>query len=438
MTIDPSVDWHLFRTVAISLAIGGIVGLERQSHKDPEAGMGSMGVRTFALTALLGTLSVLAQEVAPAVPYVTGVGYFLLMLAFFWHERHTVEQDVGITTQVSALLVFVLGALAPSSPVFAVGVAVVVASILSIKRFTHRFVGLLTPVEILATMKFLLVTVVLLPLLPNTTIDPWGIYNPRELWLLVVLISGISFLAYFAIRFLGTGRGFVLTGMLGGMASSTAVALAMSRQVSRRPRSQKMLLGASFAVLLANAFMFVRVTLAVGIINAKLLSTLWIPFTSMAIPGVLVAGGMWYRLTQYLRNEEARPQRPDAIDEDEELQLRNPFEFFPALKFTLLLVIIIGIANILQSIFGHSAIYVAALFGGIAETNAISLTLARMAASGDLSSTVATQAIVVAILTNSFVKAGLTALIGSKKLGIFVALGMLPILVAGIVSMFLI
>ncbi len=444
MELESILDWQLFRMVIISLAIGAIVGLERQSHHDPASGIAGMGMRTFALSSLLGTLSVVAQDVIPALPYITGIGFVLLMLAFFWLERHRMSHGVGITTQVSALLVFVLGAMTPDFPLFAAGIAVIVASILSIKRATHRLVNLLTPEEILATMKLLLVTVVFLPLLPNEPVDPWGIYNPREIWLLVVLINGIGFLAYFAIRFLGTGRGLILTGVLGGMASSTAVTLAMSRQVRRSADSPKILISAALAIFIASAFMFVRVTITVGLVNASLLRTLWIPFLIMAIPGICVVSFTWYRLRKKFPRippGEATPIETTpapAVDPAENhrepLELENPFELVPALKLTAIFIVIIGVANILQRAYGDSAIYITAFFGGMAENNAISLTLARMASNNLLSAPVATQGIVIAIISNSIVKSSLTLVVGTKKLARYVALGLLPILLAGLLS----
>ncbi len=441
MELQSALDWQLFKIIIISLGIGGIVGLERQSHHDPASGLGGMGMRTFALSAMLGTLSVVAQDAIPALPYITGFGYVLLLLAFFWLERHRMAHGVGITTQVSALLVFVLGAMTPEFPLFSASVAVIVASILSVKRVTHRLVNLLTTEEILATMKLLLVTVVFLPLLPNQPIDPWGIYNPREIWLLVVLINGIGFLAYFAIRFLGTGRGLILTGILGGMASSTAVTLAMSRQVKKVPDSPKMRISAALAIFIANSFMFVRVTMTVGLVNADLLKTLWIPFLIMSVPGIFVVGYTWYRLRKNFpkQSAESAESLPDEDSEDDtKLELENPFELVPAIKLTLIFIVIIGVASVLQRTYGDSAIYVTSFFGGMAENNAISLTLARMASSGALSETLATQGIIVAILSNSVVKAGLTLFVGTRKLAIYVALGLLPVLIAGIVSIFVI
>ena len=285
-----ALDWTLVRSIAISLALGGIIGLERQSHREPEQPFGSVGVRTFGLAAVLGTAAAIAEEALPGLVYVVGIGYFALLVAFFWHERRATDHEVGITTQVSAMVVFVIGVMVPTNPLFAASLAVIVAVVLSLKRHTHRFVRLLTPAEIVSTMKFLLVTVVLLPLLPNQPVDPWGWYNPREIWLLVVLITGISFMAYFAIRFMGARRGLTLTGVLGGMASSTAVTLAMARQVRKQPESRTVMLSAAFAIMLATAFMFMRVTIAVGVINIALIGTLWVPFVAMAIPGTLIAG----------------------------------------------------------------------------------------------------------------------------------------------------
>lgn len=433
--VEAPLDFALIRSIAISLALGGIVGLERESHREPESSLGSVGVRTFALSAVLGTASVLAVEVLPALPYVVGVGYFALLVAFFWHERRATDHEVGITTQISAMVVFVVGVLVPSNPLFAASIAVIVAIVLSLKSYTSRFVSLLTPTEIISTMKFLLVTVVLLPLLPNEAVDPWGFYNPREIWLLVVLISGISFMGYFAIRFMGTRRGLTLTGILGGMASSTAVTLAMSRQVRHHPRSETMLLSAAFAIMLANAFMFVRVTAAVAVINISLVQTLWIPFVAMAVPGTMIAGGMWVLLNRHIGHLEGDEELDDSAEEPD-LELQNPFELAPALKFAALLTAIIGGANFLQQYYGDGAIYIAAVFGGLAETNAISLAIARLENLGELSPDTATRAIVIAILANSFVKAGLSAFIGSRRLGSYVALGLVPILAAGLGATF--
>lgn len=440
MELEPALDWHLFKMIIISLGIGAIVGLERQSHHDPASGLGGMGMRTFALSAMLGTLSVVAQDTIPALPYITGFGYVMLLLAFFWLERHRMARGVGITTQVSALLVFVLGAMTPEFPLFSASIAVIVASILSVKRVTHHLVNLLTTEEILATMKLLLVTVVFLPLLPNYHIDPWGIYNPREIWLLVVLINGIGFLAYFAIRILGTGRGLILTGILGGMASSTAVTLAMSRQVKNVSDSPKMLISAALAIFIANSFMFVRVTMTVGLVNAELLKTLWTPFLIMSVPSIVVVGYTWYRLRKNFPNNPADDEERlpgEEPDDENKLELENPFELVPAIKLTLIFIVIIGVASVLQRAYGDSAIYVTSFFGGMAENNAISLTLARMASSGALSQALATQGIVVAILSNSLVKAGLTLFVGTKKLALYVALGLLPVIIAGILSIFL-
>ncbi len=438
-----ALDWTLVRSIAISLALGGIIGLERQSHREPEQPFGSVGVRTFGLAAVLGTAAAIAEEALPGLVYVVGIGYFALLVAFFWHERRATDHEVGITTQVSAMVVFVIGVMVPTNPLFAASLAVIVAVVLSLKRHTHRFVRLLTPAEIVSTMKFLLVTVVLLPLLPNQPVDPWGWYNPREIWLLVVLITGISFMAYFAIRFMGARRGLTLTGVLGGMASSTAVTLAMARQVRKQPESRTVMLSAAFAIMLATAFMFMRVTIAVGVINIALIGTLWVPFVAMAIPGTLIAGGMWLVLSRHVKgqpdasndddsDEDPSADSADTTGEEFELEIRNPFELVPALKFAALLVGIIGFANLLQEFFGGGGIYLAAIVGGLAETNAISLAVARMEGLGELTSSVATQSIVIAILANSIVKAILAGAVGSRRLGLYVSLGLLPIFAVGL------
>jgi uncharacterized membrane protein (DUF4010 family) len=428
-----TLDWQLVQHILISLGLGAVIGLERQSHYVEESEREAIGVRTFALASLLGTVSAIAsQEGFPGLVYIAGVGYFLIIIAYLVFEYRQRNAIPGITTEVAALLVFVLGALVPFNPLFAAALGVIVAAILSVKRHTHLLVDKLSQEEILATMKFLLVLVVLLPILPDAPMGPEGIYNPRELGYLVVLISGISFVGYFAIRFMGTHRGISVTGAVGGLASSTAVTLAMCQRVSEADDDAGVRLAATFAILIANAIMSVRVTVEVAAVNSEVLEMLLIPIVAMAVPGSVVAGLLWWQLSRRAKEDE-----PDLAEEDaeEELDISNPFRLGPALKFGLLFVVIIGAVHLAQVYFGDSGTYVAALISGLADADAISIAMARMAAADDVTMATATRAIVIAILANSFVKAGISAFLGSRKLGMYVAAGLLPMLIAGVLAL---
>lgn len=439
MDFFATLDWQLFQYVLVSLAIGAVVGLERQSHYSEETAREAIGVRTFSLASLLGTVSAIAtSEGLEGLIYITGGGFFAMIVAYLFLEYRHRKVLPGITTEVAALIVFVLGALVPTNSVLAAASGVIVAAILTIKRYTHRIVDKLSQEEILATMKFLLVTVVLLPVLPSTGFGPGDIYNPRELWFLVILISGISFVGYFAIRFMGKRRGISVTGALGGLASSTAVTLAMCQRVTEAGDDRGVRLAATFAILIANAIMSVRVTIEVAAVNAQMLELLLIPIVAMAVPGGLVAGFVWWRMTREANKkgaagEEEQPE-PTEEDAEEELDITNPFRLAPALKFGLLFVIIIGAVHYAREFFGSSGTYAAALISGLADADAISIAVARMAEDGDITELTATRAIVIAILANSFVKAGISAFLGSRRLGLYVAAGLVPMLAAGAVA----
>ncbi len=457
MEIEPSLDWSVVQSIVISLALGGLIGLERQSHHEPGEPVDSIGVRTFALASLLGALSVLATPVSAAVPYVTGIGYLMLVIAFLFFEYRGFEYRdrktlPGITTQVSALIVYVIGVLVPSRPVLAAAIAVLVASVLSIKDWTHRLVENLSENEVIGTLKFLLISVVLLPILPSEAVDPWELYNLQELWLLVVLISGISFLGYFAIRFLGRDRGIALTGALGGLASSTAVTLAMSHRAERHPDARSVNLAAAFAVLIASGIMTVRVVVLVFAVNADFAGALWVPLVAMAVPGGIAAGILWYRMIHVQEDERRRAASPveapdmaepegQSLEEEseveEELEISNPFELAPALKFGLLFAFIIGGVHVAKHSFGNYGTYVAAFLSGLANMDAISVTIARMSEAGDITNRIGVQSVVIGIVANSLSKAALSAVVGSRRLGMYVALGLLPTVLVGLGAVFL-
>jgi uncharacterized membrane protein (DUF4010 family) len=433
---EAPLDWQFIQSIVIALALGGLIGLERQSHHEAERPVESVGMRTFALAALLGCLSVLAAPISTAAPYIAGAGYLFLVVGFLYFEATARDTMPGITTQVSALLVYLIGVLVPEEPVFASVTAVLVATILSVKDWTHRMVQSLSEEEVVGTMKFLLISVVLLPILPSEAIDPWDIYNLQELWFLVVLISGISFAGYFAIRFLGRDRGIALTGALGGLASSTAVTLAMCQRVQAAEDAKPVRLAAAFAILIASGIMTVRVIFLVLAVNATFAGHLWIPLGSMAIPGIGIAWYMWGLIGEDEKTGDSGPDADDDLEEDAEddLEISNPFELTPALKFGVLFVAIIGGVEVANQTFETSGTYIASFLSGLANMDAISITLAQMVESEDVVRIVGTRGVVIAIIANSLSKAAMSFVLGSKKLGMYVLGGLLPmVLVGGVV-----
>jgi len=434
------LDWQIVQNILISLALGAVVGLERQSHRIEGSPRSSSGVRTFALASLLGTVSAIAADNGfPGLVYLTGGGYFLMILAFLFFEFREHDGIPGITTEVAALIVFVLGALVPSNPMLAAALGVIVAAILSIKPYTHGAVEKLSQTEILATMKFLLVLVVILPMLPDQAMGPDNIYNPRELGLLVVLISAISFAGYFAIRFMGTRRGIALTGALGGLASSTAVTLAMAGRVKASGDAPQMRVPATFAIIIANAITPIRLLIAVAVVNVSVATSLTLPLLAICAPSVLIAAIIWPRMRRLAGidegvDEDDTDDTPDSAPDDasDSLGITNPFRLVPAIKFGLVFVLIISVVHLARVYFGQSGTYIASFLSGFTGVSAIGIALARMQDGGEATMLVATRGIILAVLANGLVKIIMCITLGSKKLGLHVTLALLPIFVIGI------
>jgi uncharacterized membrane protein (DUF4010 family) len=320
--------------------------------------------------------------------------------------------DLGLSSELALLLTFLLGSLAVAGyHVLSAAGAVVVALLLSLKDPLHHALERLSEEELLATLKLLFISVVLLPILPDRGFGPWDLFNPYATWWMVVLIAGLGFAAYFAIRLVGTQRGLLLTALLGGTVSSTAMTITLSHLAEHR--ALRPLLAAG--LLATSALMFPRVLLEVGLVNPGLLPHLSVP---LGIAGLTYAAGalFFWRLA-------AKDESPNA-----EPPLKNPFELGPALRFAVMLAVILFLVEAARRYLGDIGVYLVALLSGLTDVDAITLSLSRGANRG-LDTEVAVRGIFLAVLSNSLVKAGLIAVIGGKGLALhtfpFIAGGLL-------------
>src|SRR5690606_6517516 len=306
--------------------------------------------------------------------------------------------DHGLTTEVAMLLTFLLGSLAVAeSRLLAAALAVVVALLLSLKARLHGALHKLSEEEVSGALKLLFISVVLLPTLPNQGYGPWQAFNPYTTWWMVVLIAGIGFAAYVAIRLLGTRHGLMITALLGGIVSSTAMTITLSRLDEGKLRP-----ALAAGLLVASALMFPRVLLEVGLINPSLLPSL---LPALLATGLTYAAGA---LFHYLRAAQ-QPENPA------ELPLKNPFKLGPALRFAALLVLILFLVEGAQHALGDTGVYLVALLSGLTDVDAITLSLASSART-DLSNQVAVRGIFLAALSNSLAKAMLVLVIGGRQL----------------------
>ena len=310
--------------------------------------------------------------------------------------------DTGITTEISALLAFLLGLLCAHGQLqVAAWVAVAMALMLALKDWLHRLARRIDTSDIEATLKFAIVTFIILPLVPDQNYGPapLNVLNPYKVWLMVVLISGLNFTSYLMIKVVGANHGIGIAGLLGGLVSSTAVTLGFSQR-SRQPGADASAL--ALGILLAWTVMFFRVVLMSGLINFQLGLRLGIAMGGLCVVSLGACFWLW--------------RRRSALERGEVKPGQNPFELDEAIKFGLLFGVVVFVAKAAQVYLGESGLYFAAGLAGLTDVDAITLAMADLARIDAQNLTIAARAIVIAALANTLVKSTLAAGMGSPEL----------------------
>jgi len=424
------MEYRELLTVALDFAtailLGALVGIEREKRKEEEEGAGHIaGLRTFILLALLGasagwlsrtlsTPSILAAALL-IVGAVVVAGYFV--------TARSSKDGKGLTTEVAAVVVFLLGAMVMLGySALAIGLGVVTAAVLAYKQPLHGFVEKLGWDDVYAGVRLLIATFIALPLLPNEPIDPWGALNPYKLWLLVILISSLSLVGYVLTRLLGANRGVALTGLMGGLASSTAVTLSFAKEGREKPEIANAL---GCGILLAWAVMFVRVPVLVAVVNRALLAPLLVPFLVMAATVGAFAAFYYFR-------DGSTEKRGSAKGE---VDVKNPFSLMAAAKFGVLFAVILLAVKIVQQTMPPSGLYAVAALSGLVDVDAITLSMAEFAKSGE--ARVAVISIVIAALSNTLVKCGMAFAVAGLTSGKPLLIATAATLFAGLAAAFL-
>lgn len=415
MTTDLSDDQTLL-ALGVALAIGLLFGLERGWHGlQQKEDLHVAGVRTFGLIGLLGGASGLLAQILQPVVY----GLAFLALAAIVTTAYVVNyrgaQDAGITSLVATLLAFALGALSALGQLVIAAVAAVVAVLLlGFKPQLHRSVARLEEHEIHATLKLLLISVVLLPILPDQGFGPGNALNPYEIWWMVVLIASISYAGYFAVKIAGTNKGVVLTSLFAGLASSTALTLHLAR-LGKRKGADTSLLAAG--ILIANGTLFPRILVISALIHPGLAARLVAPMAVMALLAYAPSLVFWTR-----RGSESG---------DGAVKLENPLELKAALRFGAFLAAVMLLGKLLAESFGDQGVLWLAAISGVADLNAITLSVARMSQE-DLAMSAAVLAITIAAATNGLVKTAVSAVVGGRGIGLHVGAPLIAGSLAGL------
>lgn len=405
---DLNLDLITIRDFAIAILIGALVGIEREKRRDTEQMIG--GLRTFILLAMLGAiggwLAASYQSYVPllvvlAVACVTVIAGFLMDVG-----KREEEQQFSLTTELAAVAVTLLGGFATlGQPELAVGLGIVAAAVLAYKQPLHGLIDKLGWGDIFAGLRLLIASFIVLPLLPDRALDPWQALNPRQLWLFVVLISALSMVGYVATRWLGPGRGAAVTGITGGLVSSTATTLAFSRQ-SRdldTPAAAKSLVSGT---LLSWAVMFLRILVVSFAVVPPLLPRLAPSMIAMALATIAIAAALHWR-DQARATKKAEPAA--------ELVITTPFSLTQAVKFGLLYAAILLVVKIVSDVWtGGAGLLLVAAVAGSTDVDAITLSMSQYARDGGAASIAAT-AIVIAAISNTVVKGGMAMAMGSAE-----------------------
>lgn len=411
---------ELFKRFGVAVGAGIIVGIERGWHSRDEAeGQRVAGVRTFAIAGLLGGLWAYLADLLGQI--VLGFAFlaFAAIMIFARMRRSLAVGDYGVTTVVASLVTFAIGAIAIRGELsIAAAASVITAMLLGIKPMLHRWIEKIERRELMAVLELLVMTLVLMPVLPDKGFGPWEALNPREIWWMVVLIAGMHLVGYIAVRLLGSRHGIPMAGLAGGLVASTAVAVSFSRLGREAPRAAR---AYAAGIVLASATMFARVAIVVAVLKPALLVYLLPPMLAATVAGLIAALLLWRGV------KSGSAAGPD-------IKPRNPFEFGTALKFGALLAVVMLASQGLKEWLGETGILIAGLVSGLADVDAITLSLTRLAGT-DVPLAIAAAGIAIAAGANTIVKSGIAFVAGGRRMGLLVGTGLGAATIAGVAGL---
>ena len=408
------LDAEVLRGLAAALGVGLLVGVERERRREDDVHL-IAGVRTFALIGLAGAVAERVGGIGIAL------GGAFVVLAALAGYRSSQGRDPGLTTETAMLVVFLLGVLAMRELALAAGLGVAVAILLAGKARAHHFVRkVLTTQELHDALLLAAAAMVVLPLLPDHAIDPWGVLNPRKLWLLAVIVMAISALGHVAKRAFGARAGLLLAGFAGGFASSSATIASMGARARSEPALAVACAGGG---MMSNVSTVVQLGVVVGLLSPPLLARLW---PSLLLSGVVVAG--FAAMAAWA----ARKVPADAVATP-----GRAFEPKQALLFVAIVAVVMLASAALQGWLGNAAIAVALAVSGFADTHSAAASAAQLAATGHLQPRVAMSLIALALTTNTITKIGLAWASGGRAYAMRLLPGVVAMLAAFVLGLWL-
>ena len=419
----PDLLWR----VALALGIGLLIGLERGWRtREAEPGSRAAGIRTFAISGLLGgiagaiaTTSGGVASAGGAIVLAVALTVYAAVITTFCRDENRADNTFSATTAIAAILTFALGAYSAVGDIrVAAAAGVLAAGMLAAREELHGWVKKLTWRELRSGLVLLAMTFVALPVMPDEPIGPLGGVNPREVWIIAIALAGVSFVGYAAVKYYGASRGVLLAAVAGGLASSTAVTISNARRAAAGEGSPRLL---AAGVALATAVMFLRVAVIIMVLNPGLLV--------LAGPalGTASALAIGFAVAGALRCQREGREYPD-------MQFRNPFGFWAVVGFAVVLATIMVLGRVISETFGGTGAMIGAVVIGLADVDTITVSITRLTP-GPLDAESAAFAILAAAASDTVSKIAIGAVVGRGWFAFLIAVMALACLIAGAVAL---
>lgn len=401
------IEFNIFYKLAAALGIGFIIGMQRENSYSRRKSRHPAGLCSFSIVSLCGALTCYLGELMESLaPFVTGLIVVGLLLVASHVAYGLSNRDnggpAGVTTSTALIMVYLLGALCWFNRLLeACILMIVLLGLLAIKRQLHDFAHKLSSEDIIATVKFAVISLMILPFLPNKAYGPPGleVLNPHTIWLFVVFISGIGFVGYVLIKLVGPGKGIWLTGLLGGLASSTALTLNLA---GRSADNEQYAADFTVGIVLSWSVMYARLYLICVFLVPSLALPLLAPLLVPVIPGLAYAA--------YLKIHESKNHLQKTSD------FNNPFKLLPAVKFGFVFTLVMFLANAARVHLGSGALIACSFLGGAAEMDAVAFSLIDMCRKATLENHSLILALLFASLANTVTKGGIVYFLGAKAM----------------------
>lgn len=403
---------ELFTIFAVSLLLGAFIGLERERRERRP-----LGIRSFILISGVGTTTALVAGVTGMAWIVPAAFLVLGALLVIGHLGYVAEGRRGLTTELAAMMTFGLGILVFIDMMeLAIALGVVTAALLHFKPQLHALAEGAGERHIYAMVQFGLVAFVVLPVLPNETYGPFDVLNPYNIWLMVVLVSAINLVGYVSYKLVGQRRGGAISGLLGGLISSTATTFSFSR---RARESRDFTYAAVLAIILASAVTVPRMAVEIAIVNAQFLTDAW-----LALLIVFLASLIPFALYWFGGNNDTEGEVPEV---------KNPVQIGAALVFGLLYGLAIFFLTAAEHYYGEAGIYAISALSGLGGVDAITLSTARLVGEARLAAAEGVNVVIIAYLSNLAAKGMLATIFGTRRLGKAIGLAFSFAFVAGLI-----